>query len=82
MSNNLVEVSLLTHIATRKSDLFVFNYPETNMLRFKTDRLAPVAIFQVTFFSNKHHTQYKNVSVHIPKSSKSNTDRRTYYLRT
>ena len=82
MSNNLVEVSLLTHIATRKSDLFVFNYPETNMLRFKTDRLAPVAIFQVIFFSNKHHTQYKNVSVRILISSKSNTDRRMYYLRT
>ena len=56
MSNNLVEVSLLTYIATRKSDLFVFNHPETNMLRFKTDRLAPVAIFQVIFLSNKHQS--------------------------
>ena len=78
-----MEVSLLTCIAARKSDLFVFNYPETNMLRFKTDRLAPVAIFQVIFLSNKHHTQCNNdVSVHIPKSSKSNITRRTYYLRT
>lgn len=68
-NNNLVEVSLLTYIATRKiffSDLFVFNFPETNMLRFKTVRLAPVAIFQVIFLSNKHHLQYNNVSVHIP----------------
>ena len=37
------------YIATQNpfSDLY-FHFAETNMLRFKTDRLAPIAIFQVS----------------------------------
>ena len=32
-----------------------FYFTETNMLRFKTDRLAPIAIFQVILFPSEHH---------------------------